>query len=81
LAFLPLYQDGGWSGWVSLENDQVERAIRLSKANGVGMAMEIPEGAERLVLSYQTPGLELGVMVSFLGIASLLYGTFVRLRK
>jgi uncharacterized membrane protein YfhO len=81
LAFLPLYQDGGWSGWVSLENKECERALELSKANGVGMAMEIPEGAVRLVLSYQTPGLKVGVLISLLGTASLLYGVYLVCRK
>jgi hypothetical protein len=81
LAFLPLYQDGGWSGWVSLENDGVWEALKLSKANGVGMAMEIPEGADRLVLNYQTPGLKVGVLISLLGAASLLYWVYLVCRK
>jgi len=81
LAFLPLYQDGGWKGWVSLENDDVERELVLSKANGVGMVLEIPKGTERLALQYRTPGLELGVLTSLLGTASLLYGVCLRCRK
>ena len=81
LAFLPLYQDGGWSGWVSLENDGVLKALKLSKASGVGMAMEIPEGADRLVLNYQTPGLKVGVLISLLGAASLLYWVYLVCRK
>lgn len=75
LAFLPLFQDGGWRGWWTTEDHEGWKALELSGANGIGMVLEIPEGAERLALGYRTPGLELGVLISLLGAASLLYGT------
>jgi hypothetical protein len=80
LAFLPLYQDGGWRGRVSVADEDGWKALDLWKADGVGMAMEVPKGAVRLVLSYQTPGLDLGVLVSCLGAACLL-ATSLNARK
>jgi hypothetical protein len=77
LAFLPLYQDGGWSGWVSVKGEEASNALKLAKANGIGMAMEIPEGAVRVKLRYQTPGLKLGVLISLLGTACLLLGVYL----
>jgi len=65
---------------VSVADEESGKALDLRKADGVGMAMEVPKGAVRLVLSYQTPGLDLGVLVSCLGAACLL-ATSLNARK
>ena len=46
---------------------------RIYATNGAGRGIEVPEGKHSVVMTYEAPGLKLGLMLGALGLACCLY--------
>jgi uncharacterized membrane protein YfhO len=72
-----LAQDGGWSA-----KNGSGRAIPISRAEGILLALDLPAGDSDVRLSYVPPGMRAGAAISAVTAAAILaVGIMVRRRR